>query len=55
MTRADLVTALYRLAGSPETEVENPFTDVAADAEYYDAVMWGYANGVVGGITEHAI
>ena len=52
MTRADLVTALYRLAGSPETEVENPFTDVAADAEYYDAVMWGYANGVVGGITE---
>ena len=39
MTRADLVTALYRLAGSPEVTAENPFTDVAADAEYYNAVM----------------
>ena len=52
MTRADLVTALYRLAGSPEVTAENPFTDVAADAEYYNAVMWAYTNGVVGGITE---
>ena len=52
MTRADLVTALYRLAGSPEVTAENPFTDVAADAEYYNAVMWAYTNGVVGGITD---
>ena len=52
MTRADLVTALYRLAGSPEVTAENPFTDVAADAEYYNAVMWAYTKGVVGGITD---
>ena len=52
MTRADLVTALYRLAGSPQVTAENPFTDVAADAEYYNAVMWAYTNGVVGGVTE---
>ena len=52
MTRADLVTALYRLAGSPEVTAENPFTDVAADAEYYNAVMWAYTNGVVGGISD---
>ena len=52
MTRADLVTALCRLAGSPVVTAENPFTDVAADAEYYNAVMWAYTNGVVGGITD---
>ena len=52
MTRQMLVTALYRMAGSPEVTAENPFTDVAEDASYYNAVIWAYENGVVGGITD---
>ena len=43
MTRADLVVALYRLAGSPANaeDAVNPFEDVADDAAYKDAVIWG--------------
>ena len=43
MTRADLVTALYRLAGSPSLpggERENPFKDVTADSDCFEAVIW---------------
>ena len=29
---------------------DNPFVDVRSDAWYYDAVMWGYNNGVVSGV-----
>lgn len=50
-TRAEFVTALYRLAGSPEVTIENPFTDVADDAAYKDAVLWAYENKVVEGMT----
>ena len=50
MTRADLVTALYRLAGTPDLEkVDNPFTDVAEDAAYRDAVLWAFSRDIVGG------
>lgn len=52
MTRAMLVTTLYRMAGSPETAGENPFTDVPAGIWYEDAVIWAVENGVVKGITE---
>ena len=52
LTRALLVTILYRMAGEPEATAASPFTDVAADAEYYIAGMWAYTIGVVGGITE---
>ncbi len=52
MTRQMLAVALYRLAGSPEVTAENPFTDVAADAAYKDAVVWAYSVGVVNGVTE---
>lgn len=53
MTRADLVLALYRLAGSPANaaDAKNPFTDVAADAKYKDAVIWAYGQGIVAGKT----
>ena len=51
MTRAQLVTVLYRIAGSPATTAENPFTDVKAGKFYYDAVRWAYANKIVNGIT----
>ena len=52
MTRAMMVTVLWRLAGQPTAEGENPFTDVAADAYYHDAVLWAYALGVVKGVSE---
>lgn len=52
MTRADFVTALYRLAGSPAVTGENPFTDVADDAAYKDAVIWAADCGYVDGMTE---
>ncbi|MBE6933394.1 MAG: hypothetical protein E7464_08450 [Ruminococcaceae bacterium] len=50
MTRGELVTVLYRAAGSPEIDVENPFTDVAENSFYYDAVRWAQANGIVTGV-----
>lgn len=49
--RAQLVTMLWRLAGSPESEVQAPFTDVSAKRYYAKAVDWAYANGVVNGIS----
>lgn len=51
MTRAQLVTVLYRIAGKPATEgMQNPFRDVAATAWYADAVIWAANSGVVNGI-----
>lgn len=50
MTRAMLVTVLYRAAGSPSvTGLANPFTDVAKNQYYYNAVLWAYSKGVVTG------
>ncbi len=51
-TRAQLVTVLYRLAGSPETELTEQFKDVAENAWYAEAVAWAYANEITTGITE---
>ena len=49
-TRAEIVTFLYRLAGEPDvSSTALPFTDVAADAYYADAVKWAVANGVTSG------
>ncbi len=49
-TRAQTVTFLWRAAGSPEPEGTNmPFTDVASDAYYYDAVLWAVENGITVG------
>ena len=50
MTRAMLVTALYRAAGMPETTAKHPFTDLRDDW-YFDAVTWAYENGIVNGTT----
>ncbi len=51
MNRAQLVTVLYRMAGSPEVEEPAPFTDVPADSFYADAVTWAYANGIANGVS----
>lgn len=50
-TRAQMLTMLWRLAGSPKAEGENPFTDVSASDYYYDAVMWAVAKGITAGTT----
>lgn len=52
MTRAMLVTVLYRLEKSELTDGENPFTDVEDGTWYTNAVIWAKENGIVNGITE---
>ena len=49
MSRAMLVTVLYRLSGSPAVSQAGSFTDVAEDAWYADAVAWASEQGVVNG------
>lgn len=48
-TRAVLVTALHRQAGSPAVQQGASFTDVPAGASYADAVSWAAANSIAGG------
>ena len=50
-TRAQMVTFLWRANGSPKATGANPFTDVSADAYYYDAVLWAAEKGVTSGTT----
>ena len=51
--RAQVVTFLWRAAGSPEPVfLENPFTDVAEDTWYTDAVLWAVEMGITNGLTE---
>ena len=53
LTRGQLVTILYRLAGEPTVEGKtNPFTDVAENRYYTNAVIWGASEGIVNGITD---
>ena len=49
VTRAQMVTFLWRAHGSPKTSGENPFADVSSSAYYYDAVLWAVANGITKG------
>lgn len=49
-TRAQVVTFLWRAAGSPEpTAMETPFTDVNGDSYYYKAVLWAAENRITAG------
>ena len=50
-TRAQLVTLLWRLEGSPVTESKSNFVDLKKDW-YREAVNWAAENGIVNGITE---
>ena len=49
MTRAMLVTILYRMAGSPAVTASNPFTDVPSGQWYTNAVVWAASAGLVNG------
>lgn len=50
-TRAQVVTVLYRLAGQPAADWENPFWDVPASAWFHDAVTWAWENDITGGVS----
>ncbi len=53
LTRAMLVTVLYRNAGEPATNRSIPFADVDMGAYYANAVSWAKQNGIVNGVTEN--
>ena len=50
-TRAQIVTFLWRAAGSPEPKTVSSFTDVPASAYYAKAVAWAVENGITNGMT----
>ena len=50
-SRAHIVTFLWRAANSPSAKTVNPFTDVAADAYYIDAVLWAVKHKITVGTT----
>ncbi|MBQ6403443.1 MAG: S-layer homology domain-containing protein [Oscillospiraceae bacterium] len=52
LTRAQVVTFLWRLAGSPKTRGVTPFTDLKPGAYYLDAVAWATSTGVTNGMTD---
>ncbi|NBI67580.1 hypothetical protein D1646_12315 [Pseudoflavonifractor sp. 60] len=50
-TRADVVTYLWKLAGSPEAQAA-AFTDVSANASYAKAVNWAVEKGITAGVSK---
>jgi hypothetical protein len=48
-TRAQIVTFLYHIAGSPAVTQKSAFTDVPQGSYYYDAVNWAVARGITSG------
>ena len=53
-TRAQIVTFLYRAAGTPDVDAANVFTDVNADAYYADAVAWAVKQEITNGTGNYA-
>ena len=52
-TRAQIVTFLWRAAGSPEPETRTmPFTNIPVGSYYYDAVLWAVENGITKGTSD---
>ncbi len=52
MTRAMVVTVLYRMAGEPENKGEKNMTDVTSGVWYEDAVAWATEQGIVTGFSD---
>lgn len=52
-TRAQIVTLLWRTAGSPEPNTANGFTDVPENAYYAKAVAWAVENGITEGVGDN--
>ncbi len=51
LSRAMVITILYRYAGSPTVLVKAPFKDIVSDSYYADAVNWAYQYGIINGVT----
>ena len=49
VTRAEVVTFLWRANGSPVVELNNPFTDVPEGSFCYDAILWAVDQGITNG------
>ena len=52
LTRGELVTILYRMAGEPKAPASSSFTDVPAGKFYSEAVAWAAENGIVKGLAK---
>ena len=52
LTRAMMVTVLYRAEGEPAVNRSIPFADVDMGAYYANAVIWGQQNGIIKGYSE---
>ena len=53
LTRAHLVTMVYRLAGEPTVEATtSKFTDVKENSYYFKATVWAEQNGIINGTSE---
>ncbi|MBR6915518.1 MAG: S-layer homology domain-containing protein, partial [Clostridia bacterium] len=50
-TRAQIVTFLYRYAGSPKVSVKNTWSDVVNGSFYEEAVLWAASAGITSGIS----
>ena len=52
-TRAEMVTFLWRAAGSPEPTIRNTqFTDISESRYYYKAVLWAVENKITNGMSD---
>ena len=49
VSRAQTVTFLWRMAGTPGSDIENPFLDVTAEDYFRPAVLWAAENGITAG------
>ncbi len=52
MTRAMLVTVLYRTAAPKTGALENPFSDVSAGNWYTESIVWAASSGLVQGVSD---
>ena len=52
VTRAQMITFVYRMTGEKAEAADIPFVDVDANAYYAEAVMWAVTNGVTNGTSE---
>ncbi len=52
VTRAQIVTFLYRYAGKPEVTGDMPFTDVRKGKYFYEPVLWALEKNITTGTSE---
>ena len=48
-TKAEIITFIWRSAGSPEPKITSPFSDIATQDYFYESAIWAYENNIVEG------